>query len=56
MNKTKEIWIAGFALFSLFFGAGNFIPLANASLGWVPPVFLVFVGLNVPVFKTKASN
>lgn len=25
MNKTKEIWIAGFALFSLFFGAGNLI-------------------------------
>ncbi len=20
MNKTKEVWIAGFALFSLFFG------------------------------------
>ncbi len=34
----------------------NFIPLANASLGWVLPAFLVFVGLNVPVFKTKTSN
>ncbi|MDJ0645352.1 MAG: branched-chain amino acid transport system II carrier protein [Flavobacteriaceae bacterium] len=25
MNKTKEIWISGFALFSMFFGAGNLI-------------------------------
>ncbi|MBT8310091.1 MAG: branched-chain amino acid transport system II carrier protein [Flavobacteriaceae bacterium] len=25
MNKTKEIFIAGFALFSMFFGAGNLI-------------------------------
>lgn len=25
MNKTKEIWMSGFALFSLFFGAGNLI-------------------------------
>ena len=25
MNKTKEIWMTGFALFSLFFGAGNLI-------------------------------
>ena len=32
MNKTKEIWIAGFALFSLFFGAGNL--LLPALLGY----------------------
>ena len=25
MNKSKEIWISGFALFSMFFGAGNLI-------------------------------
>lgn len=25
MNKTKEIWMTGFALFSMFFGAGNLI-------------------------------
>ena len=39
MNKTKEIWIAGFALFSLFFGAGNLLlpPLLgyNAGNNWV---------------------
>ena len=23
--KNKEIWVSGFALFSLFFGAGNLI-------------------------------
>lgn len=32
MNKTKEIWIAGFALFALFFGAGNL--LLPALLGY----------------------
>lgn len=25
MNRTKEIWMSGFALFSMFFGAGNLI-------------------------------
>ena len=25
MNKTKEVFIMGFALFSMFFGAGNLI-------------------------------
>ena len=25
MNKTKEIFVVGFALFSMFFGAGNLI-------------------------------
>ena len=25
MNKTKEVFIIGFALFSMFFGAGNLI-------------------------------
>jgi len=34
----------------------NLIPLANASLGWVLPAFLVFMGLNIIAFKTKTSN
>ncbi|MDA9093065.1 branched-chain amino acid transport system II carrier protein [Polaribacter sp.] len=47
----------GFIIPSAYLVALNFfIPLANAILGWVLPAFLVFVGLNVPVFKTKASN
>ncbi|MEO8774434.1 MAG: branched-chain amino acid transport system II carrier protein, partial [Gelidibacter sp.] len=33
MNKTKDILITGFALFSMFFGAGNLI---------LPP----YLGLN----------
>lgn len=35
MNKNKEIWIFGFALFSLFFGAGNLIlpPYLGANSG-----------------------
>ena len=47
MNKTKEIWIAGFALFSLFFGAGNLLlpPLLgyNAGNNW----FWVIIGFII---------
>ena len=47
MNKTKEIWIAGFALFSLFFGAGNLLLPAllgyNAGDNW----FWVTIGFMV---------
>jgi LIVCS family branched-chain amino acid:cation transporter len=37
-------------------GIKNFIPLANANLGWVLPALLVFVGLNFTVFIKKFSN
>ena len=47
MNKTKEILITGFALFSLFFGAGNLLlpPLLgyNAGEKW----FLVILGFMI---------
>ncbi|WP_299156057.1 branched-chain amino acid transport system II carrier protein [uncultured Tenacibaculum sp.] len=47
MNKTKEIFITGFALFSLFFGAGNLLlpPLLgyNAGENW----FWVIIGFMV---------
>jgi len=47
MNKTKEILITGFALFSLFFGAGNLlIPSLlghNAGENW----FLVMLGFMI---------
>ncbi|WP_298779511.1 branched-chain amino acid transport system II carrier protein [uncultured Polaribacter sp.] len=47
MNKTKEIWIAGFALFSLFFGAGNLLLPSllgyNAGENW----FWVTIGFMV---------
>ncbi|WP_117879844.1 branched-chain amino acid transport system II carrier protein [Aureibaculum luteum] len=47
MNKTKEILVTGFALFSLFFGAGNLLlpPLLgyNAGSDW----FLVSLGFMI---------
>lgn len=47
MNKTKEIWIAGFALFSLFFGAGNLLLPSllgyNAGNNW----FWVTIGFMI---------
>ena len=47
MNKTKEILITGFALFSMFFGAGNLIlpPFLgkNAGDAW----FLVAIGFFI---------
>jgi len=47
VNKTKEILVTGFALFSLFFGAGNLLlpPLLgyNAGNDW----FLVSIGFMI---------
>ena len=47
MNKTKETWIAGFALFSLFFGAGNLLLPSllgyNAGDNW----FWVTIGFMI---------
>ncbi|WP_296637804.1 branched-chain amino acid transport system II carrier protein [Polaribacter sp.] len=52
MNRTKKVWIAGFALFSLFFGAGNLIlPLSlgiKAGLDWWT-VILGFVTTAVAI-------
>ncbi len=47
----------GFVIPSAYLvGIKNFIPLANASLGWVFPAFLAFIGLNFTVFIKKFSN
>jgi len=47
MTKNKEIFIVGFAVFSLFFGAGNLIlpPFLGANAGeqW----WLVFLGFII---------
>ena len=43
MSKNREIWITGFALFALFFGAGNLI---------LPP----FLGVNSQRFLTMGAN
>lgn len=59
MNKTKEIWIAGFALFSLFFGAGNLLlpPLLGYNAGndwfWVALGFMI-TAVVIPVFGIMA--
>ena len=47
MSKNREIWITGFALFALFFGAGNLIlpPFLGVNSGnqW----WLVFFGFII---------
>ena len=47
MTKKREVWITGFALFALFFGAGNLIlpPFLGANSGeeWG----LIFLGFII---------
>ena len=59
MNKTKEIWIAGFALFSLFFGAGNLIlpPTLGFKSGadwWIVVLGFIITAIAIPVFAIFA--
>jgi LIVCS family branched-chain amino acid:cation transporter len=59
MNKTKEIWIAGFALFSLFFGAGNLIlpPTLGAKAGldwWIVVLGFVLTAVTIPILAIFA--
>ncbi|QNM85097.1 branched-chain amino acid transport system II carrier protein [Polaribacter pectinis] len=59
MNKTKEIWIAGFALFSLFFGAGNLIlpPSLGANSGadwWIVVLGFVLTAVTIPILAIFA--
>ncbi len=59
MNKTKEILITGFALFSLFFGAGNLLlpPLLGYNAGgnwiWVTIGFMI-TAVVIPIFGILA--
>lgn len=59
MNKTKEILITGFALFSLFFGAGNLLlpPLLGYKAGeawfWVTFGFVI-TAVIIPIFGILA--
>jgi LIVCS family branched-chain amino acid:cation transporter len=59
MNKNKEVWITGFALFSLFFGAGNLLlpPLLGYKSGaewfWVALGFMV-TAVVIPVIGILA--
>lgn len=59
MNKTKEIWIAGFALFSLFFGAGNLIlpPTLGVKSGadwWIVVFGFILTAIIIPIFAIFA--
>ena len=59
MNKKKEIWIAGFALFSLFFGAGNLIlpPTLGAKAGldwWIVVLGFVLTAVTIPILAIFA--
>ena len=59
MNKTKEIWIAGFALFSLFFGAGNLIlpPTLGVKAGvdwWIVVLGFIITGITIPILAIFA--
>lgn len=59
MNKTKEIWIGGFALFSLFFGAGNLIlpPSLGVKSGgdwWIVVFGFVLTAVTIPILAIFA--
>ena len=59
MNKTKEIWMSGFALFSLFFGAGNLIlpPFLGANSGsqWIWVIFgFAITAVVIPILGILA--
>jgi len=59
LNKTKEIWVAGFALFSLFFGAGNLILPTSLGLKagadwWIVVLGFVLTAIVIPVLAIFA--
>ncbi|WP_339711190.1 branched-chain amino acid transport system II carrier protein [uncultured Kriegella sp.] len=59
MNRTKEIFVAAFALFSLFFGAGNLIlpPLLgfkSGALWWLVALGFCISAVIIPIFGILA--
>lgn len=59
MNKTKEVLVVGFALFSMFFGAGNLLlpPLLgyNAGSDWyIVALGFIIAAVVIPVFGILA--
>jgi|TARA_B110000046_G_scaffold39869_1_gene44026 LIVCS family branched-chain amino acid:cation transporter len=59
MTKTKEILIIGFALFSLFFGAGNLIlpPFLGANAGeqwWLVFLGFIMTAVFIPILGVLA--
>lgn len=61
MNKTKEVWMTGFALFSLFFGAGNLIlpPSLGVKSGfdwWIVVAGFALTAVVIPIFAIYAHS
>ena len=61
MNKTKEIWMTGFALFSLFFGAGNLIlpPSLGVKSGldwWIVVIGFSLTAVVIPILAIYAHS
>lgn len=59
MNKTKEILITGFALFSMFFGAGNLIlpPFLGVQAGeywWIVTLGFITTAVVIPILAIIA--
>ena len=59
MNKTKEIWMSGFALFSLFFGAGNlilppFLGMKSGADWWLVVLGFVLTAVTIPILAILA--
>ncbi len=57
--KNKEIWISGFALFSLFFGAGNLIlptslGVKSGSNWWIVLLGFAITAVVIPIFSIFA--
>ncbi|NQX84912.1 MAG: branched-chain amino acid transport system II carrier protein [Flavobacteriaceae bacterium] len=55
MNKTKETFLISFALFSLFFGAGNLLlpPLLGYNSGsdwWIVAIGFTLTAVVIPIF------
>ncbi|WP_299521489.1 branched-chain amino acid transport system II carrier protein [Winogradskyella sp.] len=47
MNRTKEIWVSGLALFSMFFGAGNLILPPLLGFKALDQWFIVAIGFAI---------
>ena len=59
MNKTKEIFVTGFALFSMFFGAGNLIlpPFLGVQAGetwWLVTLGFLTTAVIIPILAILA--
>ncbi|WP_276389123.1 branched-chain amino acid transport system II carrier protein [Eudoraea chungangensis] len=61
MNKTKELFIISFALFSLFFGAGNlilppYLGLKSGALWWLVTIGFCLSAVVVPILGVQAYS